>query len=121
MNRILFLFLSLVTVSVSAGSLYSFEKNIVLMNALNHIQTRYSDLAKSELKPRPLQTALDKSGRLVVSAIFSYKAENEFGLLFVCAKVDENGNLLNIKRDINARKGIAGFPLPESPGCWGKP
>ncbi|WP_339075293.1 hypothetical protein [Teredinibacter turnerae] len=121
MNRMLFLLLGLVATCASAGSLYSFEKDSVLINALNHIQARYSDLAKLELKPRPLQTSIDKSGHLVVSAIFSYEADNEFGLLFVCAKVDENGGLLKIKRDINARKGIANFPVPESPGCWGKP
>ena len=69
----------------------------------------------------PLQPSIDRSGRLVVAVILSYPANNEFGLLYVCAEVDENGEMKNIKRDIGARKGVANLPLPETPGCWGKP
>ena len=120
MKQVFILILSLLSSSVFAGSLYSFDKDAVLFQALSHIQLRYSDLAKFELKPIRLQPSIDKSGRLVVAATFSYPANNEFGLLYVCSKVDENGGLKNIKRDIGARKGIAGFPLPETQGCWGK-
>ena len=121
MSRILIIILIIFSCPSFAGSLYTFDKNTVLLNALNHIYLRYSDLAKLELKPRSVQPALDKAGKLVVTATLSYPANNEFGLLYVCAKVDENGKLVNIQRDVSARKGPANILIPETPGCWGKP
>lgn len=121
MGRILIVILSLFSCGTFAGTLYTFDKNTVLFSAINHIYLRYSDLAKLELKPRYVEPALDKSGKLVVTVTLSYPADNEFGLLYVCAKIDENGTLVNIQRDISARKGVASILLPETPGCWGKP
>ncbi|MCY0967124.1 hypothetical protein [Parathalassolituus penaei] len=121
MNRILTLIIILFSCSTFAGSLYSFDKNTVLLNALDHIYLRYSDLAKLELKPQSVQPSLDKAGKLVVTVTLSYPANNEFGLLYVCAKVNENGKLVNIQRDVSARNGPANFLMPETPGCWGKP
>ena len=91
------------------------------MNALGHIQIRYSDLAKMELSPRPLSPHLDKSGRLVVDAFFSYKVDGMDEPVFVCSKVDENGKLVNIGRDIKARKTLNKFYMPDASRCWGQP
>ena len=121
MNRILVLILSLFSNSALSGSLYSFDNNVVIINALNHIHSRYSSLAKVELVPLPLRSSINRTGQLEVTTFFSYKADNEFGLLYTCVKVDENGTLLNLGRDILARKGIGNFPLPSKSGCWGKP
>lgn len=120
MLRVIF-FLALACSSfVNAGSLYTFDKNSTMIAILSHIQLSYPDLAKLGLTPKPLQPSFEE-GKLVVSATFGYPAQNELGVLYACAKVNENGELINIQRDIPPVEGIANFPRPESFGCWGKP
>jgi len=117
-SLILLLLLLLGSLRVNAGTLYSVDYNEVLFSALGHIKLRHSDLGKMELKPRPLRPNFDNNGKLFITATFSYKADNELGVLFVCVKVDENGNLVDIDRDIKPKEGIAKIPMPEYPGCW---
>lgn len=119
--KIILLIVTLLSVHAWSGSLYTFEKNIVVLNALTHIHSRYSDLAKLELESRSLNTNIGKNGKLFATLVFTYREKDDSELLFVCAKVGENGELINIERDIKARKGVAGILIPEKPGCWGKP
>ena len=119
----MFLTLLILSCCANSGSLFSFDRHNVLSSALNHIQKHYPELARKGLKPRPypLKPEFNKEKHLVVTATFSYKDSNEFGLLFVCAKIDENGELVDIQRDIKAKKGYFDLPVPVTNGCWGKP
>jgi hypothetical protein len=119
----IFLILTILPFCANSGSLFSFDRHDVLLSALSQIEKHYPELAKKGLKPRPypLKPELNKEKKLVVSATFSYEDLNEFGLLFVCAKVDENGELIDIQRDIKAKIGFFNSPVPATHGCWGKP
>lgn len=88
----------------SAGSLYSFEYNDVLLSSLTQIQTHFLDLQEKELKPQYIKPSFTRDKKLLVTAFFSYKAENELGIAFACSKVDENGVLIGAEKDIQPKK-----------------
>ncbi|WP_299599703.1 hypothetical protein [uncultured Microbulbifer sp.] len=120
-NLCILIFLNTFSCSVFSGTLYSFDEAKVRERALQHIHRKYSEFVDIELTSKPLQPVFDKKGHMFVSAIFSYKATNELGVLYVCAKVDENGELVNIEKEIPGRRSLKNFVLPKYPGCWGKP
>jgi len=120
MRVILTVFMVFLPMFSHAGSLFEFDKNLVQINGLNWIQSRYGELTKKELKQETMQVRLNRKGDLEANVFFSYKAENANGILFVCARVDENGKLLNIQKNIEARKPFNLGYVPNSPGCWGK-
>jgi hypothetical protein len=117
MNKLIFLAVLLFSSIAQSGSLYTFDESEIVMSTLSHVQKRYSDLSQVELKPEQVRPQINKSGKLIISSFFSYKAANEFGLLYVCVNINENGELLNIKRDIGARKSMNMFVLPEEQWC----
>jgi hypothetical protein len=110
MNKLIFLAVLLFSSIAQSGSLYTFDESEIVMSTLSH-------LSQVELKPEQVRPQINKSGKLIISSFFSYKAANEFGLLYVCVNINENGELLNIKRDIGARKSMNMFVLPEEQWC----
>ncbi len=104
---------------VWAGSLFSFDKNQVLVTALQQIKLRHSDLAKLELNPIPINPELDRASNLYAIIHFSYMAKNSVDTLFVCVSLDENGNVITMVRDIESREGIFKTNrIPVNAGCY---
>jgi hypothetical protein len=117
MKSTIFLILLFFSNFTFSGNLYTFDKNLVLMTSLSHIHLRYKELANIELTPDAINPYINTKGKLVVDVFFSYKAKTELGLLYVCSKLDENGDLLNIRRDIGARKVMNLMIAPDTSGC----
>jgi hypothetical protein len=103
-----------------AGSLFSFDKNIVQMAGLQYIQSKYQDLAQSTLTAFQVQTIV-MNGKLLAIVNFSYKSDNESGTAYTCAIVDENSNLIAIARDIPAAFSQLPGAGPDYFGCVGAP
>jgi len=117
MKRVLLIAGMVLSQSLWAGELFSFDKTAVIFSALQHIKLRYSDLAKVELSPYRYVDLNEKDGKLFVSVFFSYKADNTFGVLYTCVKLNENGELIKIQRDIKPNKGIFDGPMPNYAVC----
>lgn len=117
MKIFLFSLIFLLAQSASAEKLFSFDKNAVIFNTLNHIKLRYSDLAKMELSPHNNLIFTEKDGELFVGVFFSYKADSKLGMKYVCVKVDKNGKLIQIRRDIEPKKVLFDRLLPDYAYC----
>jgi hypothetical protein len=101
-----------------AGELFSFDKTAVIFSSLQHIKLKYSDLGQLELSPyRQLQVS-EVNGNLFATVYFSYKA-NGSEILYACVKVDENGKLIKMQRDIEPKKGLFDHPMPNWNSCTG--
>ena len=103
--------------SVYGGSLYTFDKDTVQINALNWIQSRESDFAQAKLKTDRVRTNIDKSGSLITTVYFTYKTDDEHGFNYVCAKINENGELIGFERDIGVYKSKFKSYRPNHPFC----
>lgn len=104
--------------SLFAGDLFSFDKTAVIFNALQHIKLKYSDLGKLELSPYRHIDVSEVDGNLFATVYFSYKADSP-EILYTCVKVDENGKLIRIQRDIKPKKGLFDHPMPDWATCMG--
>ncbi|WP_413663470.1 hypothetical protein ACG1BZ_20705 [Microbulbifer sp. CNSA002] len=121
MKRLIPLILLFISFPSYSGKLFTFNKDDVVFNVLSHIQLRHSDLAKVELMPGKVQARINNEGDMEAYLFFRYKAKNELGVLFVCGKVNEDGELLAISRDLEGRRGVANFVFPKAMGCYEKP
>lgn len=110
-------FLCCLCTKVFGGSLYTFDKNLVQINALSWIQSRAGDLAQAGLKTDRIWTKLDKSGNLIATVYFTYKTENKYGFNYVCVKINGNGELLGFDQDIKIYKGKFNYYKPDHPFC----
>lgn len=98
--------MSLFALPLFAGSLFSYDKNQVLVTALQAVKLRHSDLATLELSPYPVSPKLDRAGNLYAIMHFSYKKKGTDETLFVCVSLDENGKVLTLVRDIESVAGL---------------
>lgn len=111
--------MSLLALPLSAGSLFTFNKNQVLVTALQQVKLRHSDLAQLELSPFPVSPKLDQEGNLYAIMHFSYKMKNNDEVLFVCVSLDENGKVLTLVRDIESVEGVLKTSrIPKNWGCY---
>lgn len=117
MKKFLFSLIILLAQSASAEKLFSFDKNAVIFNTLSHIKLRYSDLARMELSPHSNLSISEKDGELFVSVFFSYKTDSKLGMKYVCVKVDKNGELIKVQRDIEPKKVLFDHLLPDYSYC----
>ena len=101
-----------------AGELFSFDKTAVILSALQHIQLKHSDLGQLELSPYRQIGVSEVDGKLFSAVHFSYEADSS-GVLYVCVKVDENGKLIKMQRDIKPKKGLFDRPMPDWNACMG--
>lgn len=104
--------------SLFAGELFSFDKTAVIFNALQHIKLKYSDLGQLNLSPHRQINVSEVDGKLFAAVHFSYEADSS-GVLYVCVKVDENGKLIKMQRDIKPKKGLFDRPMPDWNACTG--
>ena len=104
-----------------AGSLYKLDYHDALVASQSKIQAYFPVLAKTELRFLYMKPEFfGKNKELLVKAFYSYKADNKFGVLFVCSKIDENGNLVNIEKDIEPKKGFYNSGVPVKNECTGR-
>ncbi|HSC68904.1 MAG TPA: hypothetical protein VLC79_14500 [Cellvibrio sp.] len=117
MNKVLLIAGIVLSQSLWAGELFSFDKTAVIFSALQQIKLRYSDLAKLELSPHRHINVNEQDGKLFATVFFSYKGDSPLGVLYTCVKINENGELLKIQRDIKPKKGLFDHPMPDWATC----
>jgi hypothetical protein len=104
--------------SLFAGELFSFDKTAVILSALQHIKLKHSDLGQLQLFPHRQIDVTEADGKLFAAVHFSYE-EDSSGVLYTCVKVDENGKLIKMQRDIKPKKGLFDHPMPDWNACTG--
>lgn len=117
MKYIFLLVCLLLSHSAGAGSLYTFNKSDIQLRAITWIKNSDSELSKVELKAKNVSPYIKKTGVVEVLVYFTYKSANKYGFNYVCVRMNEDGELLGFRRDIEVYKGNLGIYRPADPGC----
>ncbi|MDH5571863.1 MAG: hypothetical protein OEY89_08865 [Gammaproteobacteria bacterium] len=124
MKPLLLIFILALSIESVAGSLYTYEPYKIQMAAIELIPIHDGQLAKKTLIFDHIYPELKKASTdLATSVFFKYKdndPENEFGHLYVCIKLNENGDLEAFEKDIKPKKIRFNQLIPEIHSCFRK-